>query len=94
MSTAKNAKWASAKTDHSGDVMGYSPTTLPNYNIPNYEQGVKGVQNAGEISTASGLMKVDHLENQTIYFGGAHWISIMGEVCVYDLGLLMFLLTE
>ena len=37
-------------------------------------------QESDQIIEALGSMKVDQIENKTIYLGGAHWVSIMSEV--------------
>lgn len=34
----------------------------------------------GEMTREFGSMKVDQVENSSIYLGGGHWVSIMSEV--------------
>ncbi len=57
-----------------------APKSHPTSKTVENEQDIRAAQVVDEITSSLDLVKVD--EDQTIYFGGAHWISIMSEVCI------------
>jgi hypothetical protein len=38
------------------------------------------ISTVGEMTREFGSMKVDQVENSSVYLGGGHWVSIMSEV--------------
>lgn len=61
--------------------MSYAPNTFPSSETRHYQHEMDRIQDVDDVARAFGSMRVDPRENQTIYFGGAHWISILSEVC-------------
>ncbi|KAI9738094.1 MAG: hypothetical protein M1818_005522 [Claussenomyces sp. TS43310] len=80
MSTNKSPELMSAGTDHSGDVMSSDLNIAQSFETLDHQQKINGEEEIDNVTRAFGSMKVDHVENQTVYLGGAHWVSIMCEV--------------
>ncbi|KAH8646378.1 fungal-specific transcription factor domain-containing protein [Tricladium varicosporioides] len=79
----KNRESSSARivqNDYLGDVVGCAVNISPSPETHPHDQNMEDTQNIDNVARAFGSMKVDQRENQTIYWGGDHWISIMSEV--------------
>lgn len=89
-SAGKSPKSSSAGNEHFGADMSHVPKSSPDGETCDHKRTAQGDQDMDGMSEAFGLMKVDHVGDQPVYFGGAHWISIMSEVCseIGNLGIL------
>lgn len=63
------------------DQMVSHPETSANPETSHHQRKVSGIKDSDDVTRAFGIMKFDHVEDQIIYLGGSHWISIMSEVC-------------
>jgi hypothetical protein len=82
MSTDKSPKSMSAgATDkYSEGGMSHAPNSSANLKTRHHLKDIAVSNQSDDVTRAFGTMKFDHGENQIIYFGGSHWISIMSEV--------------
>ena len=82
-SSGKNQESIYAKPGQSGKNSDLDTNLFSNSGSRSYQPEAEGQAVVDDVAEALGSMKVDHVEKQTIYLGGAHWVSIMCEVsCV------------